>query len=203
MWIMNLVWPITAFYAGPLALWGYFTARPAFHQPGRRKQGTRRRVRREKRNRSGKWWLWARRIAAAAAPWAISSRNGRFSFFRSPFLGKKIFAAWVVDYILAFGFGIVFQYFTIAPMRDLCSGKESKRPKPILVADGLADRHVWLDGDRDVRIFRHEIPKTDPLFWFMMQIAMLAGFLTSYPRELVAASQRDQRENVNNRCLRG
>ncbi len=26
MWIMNLVWPITALYAGPLALWGYFTA---------------------------------------------------------------------------------------------------------------------------------------------------------------------------------
>ncbi|HJT79714.1 MAG TPA: DUF4396 domain-containing protein [Chthoniobacterales bacterium] len=23
--------------------------------------------------------------------------------------------------------------------------------------------------------------KTNPLFWFMMQIAMLAGFLTSYP----------------------
>ena len=26
MWIMNLVWPITALYAGPFALWGYFTA---------------------------------------------------------------------------------------------------------------------------------------------------------------------------------
>ncbi len=24
MWIMNAVWPITALYAGPLALWGYF-----------------------------------------------------------------------------------------------------------------------------------------------------------------------------------
>ena len=30
-------------------------------------------------------------------------------------------------------------------------------------------------------IFRHEIPKTDPIFWYMMQIALLAGFLTSYP----------------------
>jgi hypothetical protein len=26
-----------------------------------------------------------------------------------------------------------------------------------------------------------ELPKTDPVFWFMMQIAMLAGFVTSYP----------------------
>ena len=30
-------------------------------------------------------------------------------------------------------------------------------------------------------IFGHEIEKTDPVFWFMMQIAMLAGFLTSWP----------------------
>jgi hypothetical protein len=24
MWIMNWVWPLTALYAGPLALWAYF-----------------------------------------------------------------------------------------------------------------------------------------------------------------------------------
>lgn len=24
MWIMNLVWPITALYAGPLGLWAYY-----------------------------------------------------------------------------------------------------------------------------------------------------------------------------------
>ena len=30
-------------------------------------------------------------------------------------------------------------------------------------------------------IFGQEIPKTDPTFWFMMQIAMLLGFLTSDP----------------------
>jgi hypothetical protein len=26
-----------------------------------------------------------------------------------------------------------------------------------------------------------QIEKTNPVFWFMMQIAMLAGFFTSYP----------------------
>ena len=25
MAVMNVVWPVTALYAGPLALWGYFT----------------------------------------------------------------------------------------------------------------------------------------------------------------------------------
>ena len=30
-------------------------------------------------------------------------------------------------------------------------------------------------------IFGRELPKTAPVFWFMMQIAMLVGFLTSWP----------------------
>ena len=34
-------------------------------------------------------------------------------------LGEKRFAVWIVDFILAFAIGIVFQYFTIAPMRGL------------------------------------------------------------------------------------
>jgi hypothetical protein len=33
--------------------------------------------------------------------------------------GHAIFAAWAVDFGLAFLFGIVFQYFTIKPMRHL------------------------------------------------------------------------------------
>ena len=30
-------------------------------------------------------------------------------------------------------------------------------------------------------IFGQELDKTGPVFWFMMQIAMLAGFATAYP----------------------
>jgi Domain of unknown function (DUF4396) len=30
-------------------------------------------------------------------------------------------------------------------------------------------------------IFGSEIDRADPVFWFMMQVAMLAGFATSYP----------------------
>lgn len=30
-------------------------------------------------------------------------------------------------------------------------------------------------------LFGREIPPTSPVFWFMMQIGMMAGFLLSYP----------------------
>ncbi|MET4292376.1 hypothetical protein ABIA99_004138 [Bradyrhizobium sp. LB12.1] len=32
---------------------------------------------------------------------------------------EKMFAVWVLDFLFAYGFGILFQYFTIAPMRGL------------------------------------------------------------------------------------
>ena len=31
------------------------------------------------------------------------------------------------------------------------------------------------------QIFGRELGKADPVFWFMMQIAMLFGFVTSFP----------------------
>jgi hypothetical protein len=33
--------------------------------------------------------------------------------------GERIFAAWIVDFLFAYALGILFQYFTIAPMRNL------------------------------------------------------------------------------------
>lgn len=44
-------------------------------------------------------------------------------FFPLTFFGMKIFGSWTVDYFVALAFGIVFQYFTIAPMRGLSFGK--------------------------------------------------------------------------------
>ena len=42
--------------------------------------------------------------------------------WRSVF-GEKMFATWIVDYLFAYAFGVVFQYFTIKPMRNLSVGQ--------------------------------------------------------------------------------
>ena len=78
----------------------------------------------------------------------------------------------------AFLFGIAFQYFTIVPMRGLSPGEGVSRR---LKADALSltawqvGMYGWMAIAVFV-IFGHELPKTGPVFWFMMQIAMLAGF---------------------------
>ena len=98
-----------------------------------------------------------------------------------------MFAVWIVDYIFAFLFGIAFQYFTIAPMRNLSFGEGLKAA---VKADTLS-LTAWQIGMYGFMAFaqfylfrtllglRLEVPT--PEFWFMMQIAMVAGFATSYP----------------------
>lgn len=183
MWIMNLVWPITALYAGPLALWGYFTA-------GR--LSTKRAMMKAKQRGEdppGKkkpfWQMVALGATHCGSGCAIADIIGESALILFPLtlFGQKIFGAWVVDYVLALLFGIFFQYFTIAPMRNLSLGEG-------LVAASKADflsltawqvgMYGWM-AIATFLIIGHEIPKTGPVFWFMMQIAMLAGFLTSYP----------------------
>ncbi len=183
MWIMNLVWPITALYAGPLALWGYFTA-------GR--LSTRRAVQAAKeRNEDppGKkkpfWQMVGLGATHCGAGCTLADLSAEWLLFVFPLtlFGHKIFGSWLVDYFVALAFGIVFQYFTIAPMRGLSLGKG-------LLAAAKADffsltawqvgMYGWM-AIATFLIFGHEIEKTNPVFWFMMQIAMLTGFLTAYP----------------------
>lgn len=101
--------------------------------------------------------------------------------------GTRIFAVWIVDYLFAYAFGIVFQYFTIAPMRGLSFG-------PGLIAAIKADTlsltawQVGMYGFMALAYFYFfgsllgTKLQTDTVeFWFMMQIAMICGFLTAYP----------------------
>ncbi len=101
--------------------------------------------------------------------------------------GTKIFATWVVDYLFAYAFGIVFQYFTIAPMRGLSIGPGiwaaikantlSLTAWQVGMYGFMAFAYFYLFGDLlGVRLEANRVE-----FWFMMQIAMLCGFITSYP----------------------
>jgi Domain of unknown function (DUF4396) len=196
MWIMNLVWPITALFGSVWILWQYFTygrlsSREVMHAAMERNE--------EPPNKrltpfpimvgngtlhcgSGctvgdicaEWLVFAFPVIAVAFGW-----QGIFA--------EKMFAVWIVDFLFAYAFGIVFQYFTIAPMRGLSFG-------PGLVAAIKADTlsltawQIGMYGFMAVAffvIFRGglgvELRTNSFEFWFMMQIAMLFGFVTSYP----------------------
>ncbi|WP_157697063.1 DUF4396 domain-containing protein [Brachybacterium avium] len=102
-------------------------------------------------------------------------------------LRHEVYGGWVVGTVLAFVFGVVLQYFAIAPMRQLGLVQGLLAALKADVASiaawqvgmigfmaivQLAVLPHWLDG--------HAPPST-PAYWFFMQIAMVFGFLCSYP----------------------
>lgn len=98
-----------------------------------------------------------------------------------------LFAKFVIAYIVAYIIGISFQYFAIAPMRGL-------NFKQGIIAAIKADTlslTSWQIGMYAIVAlcqlylfplwFNGMVPVNNATFWLMMQIAMLAGFVTAYP----------------------
>ena len=183
MWIMNLVWPITALYAGPLALLAYLTAgRLSTEQSV---QSAKSRAEDNPGKRKPFWQIAAVGATHCGSGCTLGDLAAEWFVVAVPIVifGQKIFGAWVLDYILAYVFGVAFQYFTIKPMKNLSAGKglwAAIKADTLSLTSWQVGMYGWM-GIATFLIFGHEIPKTSPVFWFMMQIAMLAGFLTSYP----------------------
>ncbi|HEX4270379.1 MAG TPA: DUF4396 domain-containing protein [Rhizomicrobium sp.] len=196
MWIMNVVWPVAALFGTVLTLWAYLRfGRPATHVNAKH---ARRRGHDPHRGKPAPFPVMVGKAAAhcgsgcclgdICAEWlafavpAVAVGFGWHSLFN-----EKMFAVWILDYIFAFALGILFQYFTIVPMQKLSVGEGLIRA---LKADALS-LSAWQIGMygfmalaqfvifRSLFHTRLEVNSTE--FWFMMQIAMLAGFVTSYP----------------------
>jgi hypothetical protein len=196
MWIMNVVWPVTALFGTAWVAWQYLTygrlatderAKAAMHRhedpPNRRLTPFAVMVGNGALHcGSGctlgdvcaEWLVFFVPAVAVAFGW-----HGLFA--------DRIFAVWVLDYLFAYAFGIVFQYFSIAPMRNLSFGAG-------VIAAVKADTlslTAWQIGMYGFMAVAHFVIfeawlgtrlRTDSVeFWFMMQVAMICGFATAYP----------------------
>ncbi len=180
MWIMEEVWPITALYFGPLALWAYWRwGRPQSHQWI------------EEHDQQPPEKNFAATVAVGDSHCGAGCTLG--DIIGSPtvvyVLGWKIagfflFAKYIVTYVLAYIFGIAFQYFSIKPMKGLSVGKGIKEA---LKADTLSltafqvGLYGWMAIMQFVLFPVEALHPNEPAFWFLMQIGMILGFLTSYP----------------------
>ena len=183
MWIMNIVLPVTALYSGPFGLIFYYkVGRLSAITWVNEKEGENR------VNHAADKPFWMSAAVSSThcgAGCSLGDLSAEWIFLFIPFtvFGQKLFGAWVVDYVFALLFGIAFQYFSIKPMRNL-SVKEAViaavKADILSLTSWQIGMYGWIAAAVFL-IFRHEIPVTNPVFWFMMQIAMLCGFLTSYP----------------------
>jgi hypothetical protein len=182
MSIMNVVWPIAALFGSVFALAAYFKyGRKAGHHQVRKPIAV---SVGEGATHCGAGCTLGD-ICAEALAYAFPIVAVWFGW-RTLF-SEKMFAVWILDFLFAFGFGIVFQYFAIAPMRGLSFW-------PGVVAALKADTlsltawQVGMYGFMAIaqfylfrRLLGVRLEPDSAEFWFMMQIAMIAGFFTSYP----------------------
>lgn len=178
MKIMNFVYPITGLYAGPFALLIYFTI-------GRK--SVKKSSADDDSNQSEKpfWQSVATGALHCGAGCTLGDIIAESLLIGAPFIlfGKALFGAWVVDYGFALAVGIIFQYFAIVPMRNI-SIKEGL--VEAFKADflSLTSWQIGMYGGMAIAtflIFNRELKATEPVFWFVMQGAMICGFLTAYP----------------------
>ena len=184
--VMNVVWPVTMLFGS--VVWLLFYRRSGRAAPRGVESGI---------GKHSMAVAVATGTSHCGAGCAIGDLVAEFSLAAFPVLGAlvgrgtlyqdEIFAGWIIDFVLAFALGIVFQYFSIAPMRNL--GLRAG-----LVAALKADTlsiSSWQIGMYGVMalaqflvlpaLFGGRAAVVSPEFWFVMQIAMLAGFATAYP----------------------
>ncbi|APA88144.1 DUF4396 domain-containing protein [Paraburkholderia sprentiae WSM5005] len=185
MWIMNLVWPLTALFGTVLWLAAYYAW-------GRNVPGAR-----NKTEAQPFAAIVMKGTSHCGAGCTLGDIIVEWSAFAFPALAvwfgwhtlfnEKTFAVWIPDFIVAFLLGIVFQYFTIKPMRGL-----SVRAGVLAaVKADVASITAWQVGMYGLmaivqflwfkRAYGGIAMVASPEFWFAMQLAMFAGFATSYP----------------------
>jgi hypothetical protein len=191
MGIMDLVWPLTALYSGPLGLYAYYTIgraprkkleqQPA-SSPGSGPESPQMPPHRPKP-------FWQSILTGTLHCGSGCTLGDIFAEFFLARVAIRLFASklltnWTVEYIFAFVIGIIFQYFAIRPMKKDLSGTQALIAA--LKSDALSltfwqlGMYGWM-AVATFLLFHHALSSADPLFWWMMQLGMLAGFLTAWP----------------------
>jgi|HubBroStandDraft_6_1064221.scaffolds.fasta_scaffold09312_7 hypothetical protein len=177
MKIMNVVWPITGLY---LPVLGWFL----YADMARRKLMSMSMDMQAAHDGRPFWKSVFVSTTHCAAGCVIGDIIGAPIVFRAGWtlFGERLYAEYLVLFVLAYIFGIAFQYLPIRAMRRV-----SRRVALLeaIEADTLAltafqiGLFAWM-----AVIYFQFVPRpelTSPAYWFMMQIGMVLGFIASFP----------------------
>lgn len=195
MWIMNLVWPITALYLGIFAAYLYFREgrKMTGEALAQMDSGSMRQASTREKPHSPKPLRW-QQVALAdthcGAGCALADIVTEFAIFATgaTLLGSELWSSFVWDFIAAWALGIAFQYFTIKPMRDISPPRailDAVRSDTLSILTFQVGMYAWM-ALTFFRLFPHpHLHPNQPAYWMMMQIGMVLGFLTAYPMNLL------------------
>jgi hypothetical protein len=182
MMIMNFVWPITALYAGLLGLLAYFTiGKKSSHS----KMMAHAAMQHMKMPEKPFWQSVLTGTLHCGSGCTLGDILAEIILLAAPaaLFGSTIYGSWVIDYICAFVIGIAFQYYAVKSMKKISTGKALLTAAKVDTLSLTAWQIGMYSGMAIATflIFHHTLPASSPVFWFVMQLAMLMGFITSYP----------------------
>lgn len=121
--------------------------------------------------------------AHCGAGCAVADLVGGWLFYLAPWViaGSAVLGEWTGEYLLALVFGVGFQYAAIQPMLHLPPLQAVARAFKVDVFS-LSAWQLGMYGFMALVLFvwLGRIPPSNPVFWFAMQGAMIAGFFCSY-----------------------
>jgi len=198
MSIMNVVWPITAWYLGPLALWSYWhighldtknqSEKTSQRMDHLSKLPSSRHIITTHNNKNGEGKPFWETIFVSATHCGAGCTLGDIVSEWIVFIagttiaGVMLFASYVFDFALAWMLGIIFQYVAIVQMRQISfqtALKEAIKADTLSLVMFEIGLFGWMALVAFVLI--GNLYPVSPVFWFMMQIGMILGFFTSYP----------------------
>lgn len=187
MWIMNVVWPITALYFSVFAVWGYFRAGRKMTQDSMAEMSDEQHKKKTDEARNDPTMTQtAISDSHCGAGCTLGDIVSEFSIFGVglTILGSTLYAEFAGDLLLAWLLGIAFQYFTIKPMRNLSASQgllAALKSDTLSILTFEIGLFVWMALTFFVFFPSPHLKPTQAGYWFMMQIGMVLGYFTSYP----------------------
>jgi hypothetical protein len=180
MGIMEAVWPVTALYFGPAAVWMYWRYGRTNSRRWLLQHGL------DQPPDKPKWATTAIGVSHCGAGCTLGDIIAEFAVFALglQLLGRALLPEYIGDYLAAFALGVLFQYFAIAPMRGMSfrDGMVAAAKADVL---SLTAFEVGLFGWMAVMTFglfgSPPLHPDTPTYWFLMQIGMIIGFATAWP----------------------
>ena len=177
MKIMNVVWPITGLY---LPIIGWLLDADMARQKPMSMSG-------DMRAAHGGRELWKSVFVSTthcAAGCVIGDIiSAQIVFWTGwTLFGSRLFAEFLVLFVLAYIFGIAFQYLTIRAMRRISRRDalvEAIKAHTLALTAFEIGLFAWIAFIYFQFVPRSEL--TSPTYWFMMQIGMVLGFIASFP----------------------
>src|SRR5712691_2990813 len=175
MRIMNVVWPVTGLYLPLVGLWIY------------RRLGAPMAVDAGPMNMDQPYWqsifVSSTHCASGCVLGDIIGAPLVFALGWTLF-GTRLFAEYAVEFAFAYVFGIAFQYLAITAMRKIpphAAILDAAKADTLSLIAYEVGMFGWMAVVYFLLLRAHALDPTMAVFWFMMQIGLVFGFVTTYP----------------------